>query len=83
MKTGPLIVRGAVGAFAIWLFMQWHDIGAPWPALFSFLLCATGVELMIEASRRAAERRRAPQVPLRGGRRRTDPPGPDPFKRSS
>jgi hypothetical protein len=83
MKTGPLIFRGAVGAFALWLFMQWQGIGAPWPALCSFLLCAAGVELMLEASRRATERRRAPQVALRGGRRRSDPPGPNPFKRFS
>ena len=83
MRSGPFILRGVFAAFALWLVMQWLAIGMPWAGLASWLICAAGAEVMLEASRRAAERRRAPHLPLPGGRRRTDPPARGRVKRSS
>jgi hypothetical protein len=54
--------------------MQWQSIAAHWTALFAWLLCAGGAEAIIEASRGNKDRRRIPSPPMRGGRRRTDPP---------
>ena len=68
------IIRGLALAGALWLFTQWQSVGAHWAALIMWLLCASGAELIIEAGRKASERRRSPGRPLRGGRRRTDPP---------
>jgi hypothetical protein len=68
------IVRALVGVFGLWLFMQWQSIAAQWTALFAWLLCAGGAEAIIAASRGAQDRRRVSSMPLRGGRRRTDPP---------
>ena len=74
MITWHWIIRAVAVAPALWLFMQWQSIGAQWPALFSWLVCVGGAELAIEASRSARERRRTPNLPRPGGRRRTDPP---------
>jgi hypothetical protein len=74
MLPWPWIVRAVAVAVALCLFMQWQSIGAQFAALLTWLLCVGGGELIIETSRRAQERRRLPGRPLRGGRRRTDPP---------
>jgi len=74
MTSAPWIIRALSVAAALWLFVQWQSIGAHWAALLMWLLCTSGAELIIEVSRRAGERRRSPGRPLRGGRRRTDPP---------
>ena len=74
LASGPWIVRGVCMVAAFWLFLQWQSIGAHWAALVMWLLCASGAELIVEVSRKAQERRRVPGRPLRGGRRRTDPP---------
>jgi hypothetical protein len=74
MTSAAWVIRGAGMAAAFWLFMQWQSAGAHWAGLIMWLLCASGAELVIEVSRKATERRRAPGRPLRGGRRRTDPP---------
>jgi hypothetical protein len=66
------LIRAVVAACALWLFMQWQSIAAQWAALFSWLLCAGGAELIIAVSP-AKDRRRMPSPPRRGGRRRTDP----------
>jgi len=66
-------VRAVVLAAGLWLFMQWHSITAQGAALFAWLLCAGGAELIVEASRRR-DRRRSPSPALAGGRRRNDPP---------
>jgi predicted tellurium resistance membrane protein TerC len=67
------IVRAVVLAVGLWLFTQWQSIAAQGAALFAWLLCAGGAELIVEANRRR-ERRRSPSPPLAGGRRHTDPP---------
>ena len=74
MVTWHWMLRAAAVAPALWLFTQWQGIGAQWPAMFSWLLCTGGAELIIEASRSARERRRKPNLPRPGGRRHTDPP---------
>jgi hypothetical protein len=68
------IVRAVAVAVALWLFIQWQSIGAYGPAVIMWLLCACGAEMIIEMSERTRERRRHPSPPLRGGRRRSDPP---------
>ena len=68
------IIRGLALAVALSLFTHWQNTGAYWAGLIMWLLCASGAELIIEVSARASERRRSPSRPLRGGRRRTDPP---------
>jgi len=74
MMTWHWIIRAVAVAPALWLFVQWHSIGAQWPALFSWLVCVGGAELIIEASRAPRERRRKPNLPRRGGQRHSDPP---------
>ena len=74
MTSWHWILRAVAVAVALWLFMQWQSIAAKWAGLFAWLLCVGGAELIIEVSRRANDRRRTPSPPLRGGRRRTDPP---------
>jgi hypothetical protein len=68
------MIRAVAVAVALCLFMQWQSIAARWAGLFAWLLCVGGAELIIEASRRANDRRGTPSAPRRGGRRRTDPP---------
>jgi len=68
------VVRTVVLAVGLWLFMQWQSIAAQGAALFAWLLCAGGAELIVEANRRGRDRRRSPSPPLVGGRRHTDPP---------
>ena len=74
MTSWPWILRALTVIPAFSLFAIWHGIGAPWAAFLMWLVCTSGAELIIEVSRRANERRRTPSRPLRGGRRRTDPP---------
>jgi hypothetical protein len=73
MSPWHWLIRAVVGACAIWLFMQWQTIAAQWAALFSWLLCAGGAELIIAVSPTTKDRRHAASPPRRGGRRRTDP----------
>lgn len=68
------IVRTIALAVGLWLWMQWQSIAAQGMALFAWLLCAGGAELIVEADRRARDRRHPSSAPLPGGRRRTDPP---------
>ena len=70
----PWIVRAGALTAAVWLFMQWQNLGVHWAALFNWVLCMGGAEAIIYVSRRARDRRRTVSPPLRGGRRRTDPP---------
>ena len=69
------LIRAVALAPALWLFAQWQSIGAQWVALFAWLLCVSGAELIIEVSRSASkDRRRRASPPLPGGRRSSDPP---------
>jgi len=68
------IVRAVVLAVGAWLLVQWQSIAAQAAALFAWLRCAGGAELIVGANRRTRERRRSPSPPLGGGRRHTDPP---------
>ena len=69
------IVRAGVLAVGLWLFIQWQSIAAQGAALFAWLLCAGGAELIVEARRRGGRNRRRSLSPrMAGGRRRTDPP---------
>lgn len=68
------IIRAVALAAALWLFDAWHGLGVPWAAFFNWVLIMGGAEGIIHTSRAARDRRVAPNVPRRGGRRRTDPP---------
>lgn len=67
------IIRAVALGAALILFEGWHSIGVPWAAFFNWMLCMGGAEAIIHTSRAARDRRTAPNVPRRGGRRRTDP----------
>jgi hypothetical protein len=74
MLAWPWIVRAIALCAALWLVTQWMSIGVAWAALFNWVLCMGGAEAIIHTSRRARDRRRSANRPLRGGRRRTDLP---------
>jgi hypothetical protein len=74
MLIWPWIVRTAALAAALFLFMEWQNLGVQWAALFNWVLCMGGAEAIIHVSHKARERRRGASPPLRGGRRRSDPP---------
>ena len=74
MLIWPWIVRAFALAAAMFLFMQWQSLGVQWAAVFNWVLVMGGAEAVIHVSHRARERRRTVSPPLRGGRRRTDPP---------
>jgi hypothetical protein len=74
MLIWPWIIRAFALAAAVFLFMEWQNLGVQWAALFNWVLVMGGAEAIIHVSRQARDRRRAPSPPLRGGRRRTDPP---------
>ena len=74
MLIWPWIIRAFALATAVVLCMEWQNLGVQWAALFNWVLVMGGAEAIIHVSRQARERRRASSPPLRGGRRRTDPP---------
>ena len=74
MLIWPWIIRAFALAAAVFLFMEWQNLGVHWAALFNWVLVMGGAEAIIHVSRQARDRRRAASPPLRGGRRRTDPP---------
>jgi len=74
MLIWPWIVRASALAAAMFLFMEWQNLGVQWAAVFNWVLVMGGAEAVIHVSHRARERRRSVSRPLRGGRRRTDPP---------
>ncbi|MFL6566910.1 MAG: hypothetical protein ACJ8G5_18385 [Burkholderiales bacterium] len=74
MLIWPWIVRAFALAAALFLFMEWQNLGVQWAAVFNWALVMGGAEAVIHVSHRARERRRAASPPLRGGRRRSDPP---------
>ena len=74
MLIWPWIVRASALAAAMFLFMEWQNLGVQWAAVFNWVLVMGGAEAVIHVSHRARDRRRSEGRPLRGGRRRTDPP---------
>ena len=74
MLIWPWIIRAFALAAAVFLFMEWQNLGVQWAALFNWVLVMGGAEAIIHVSRQARDRRRTASPPLRGGRRRTDPP---------
>ena len=85
MLIWPWIIRAFALAAAVFLFMEWQNLGVQWAALFNWVLVMGGAEAIIHVSRQARVGAAAPAaqgraggaatVPrLRGGRRRTDPP---------
>ena len=70
----PWIVRAFALAAAMFLFMEWQNLGVQWAAVFNWVLVMGGAEAVIHVSHRARDRRRSVSPPLRGGRRRSDPP---------
>ena len=74
MLIWPWIVRAVALAAAMFLFMEWQNLGVQWAAVFNWVLVMGGAEAVIHVSHRARDRRSAASGPLRGGRRRSDPP---------
>jgi hypothetical protein len=74
MLIWPWIVRSFALAAAMFLFMEWQNLGVQWAAVFNWVLVMGGAEAVIHVSHRARDRRRSESRPLRGGRRRSDPP---------
>jgi hypothetical protein len=74
MLIWPWIVRAVALAAAMFLFMEWQNLGVQWAAVFNWVLVMGGAEAVIHVSHRARDRRSAASRPLRGGRRRSDPP---------
>ena len=70
----PWIVRAFALAAAMFLFMEWQNLGVQWAAVFNWVLVMGGAEAVIHVSHRARDRRSAASRPLRGGRSRSDPP---------
>ena len=74
MLIWPWIVRASALAAAMFLFMEWQNLGVQWAAVFNWVLVMGGAEAVIHVSHRARDRRSSTSRPLRGGRRSSDPP---------
>jgi hypothetical protein len=58
MLIWPWIVRAFALAAAMFLFMEWQNLGVQWAAVFNWVLVMGGAEAVIHVSHRARDRRR-------------------------
>ena len=63
MLIWPWIVRVFALAAAMFLFMEWQNLGVQWAAVFNWVLVMGGAEAVIHVSHRARDQRPLKTLP--------------------